>query len=300
MGGLEPVQLSIPQLPMWESNTLSGPVCKSLLLQVDLSWEMLGDKISLIPGTCKASTLPCSPHLAVQWPRKLANHTGMAAELQELLSRCWTPPAQPRDSTPRRPISVAWVAPLTIRVEDPLRLDRPVSATPEPVATSQQASPQAARPDEAIPISHSPSPSLASETLEATSVPATLQPGTHPGTNPSALSDEVLWLQEEMNRVMGCLLTSRTSIDALCRKQVSDFKTTFCQNKAQTAKAITEMWSVVWLQFKLLRLCVQQLSGRQRPPVQSVPTSYNNHMRNVCRKWRGKPLRRKGGITSLF
>ena len=44
----------------------------------------------------------------------------------------------------------------------------------------------------------------------------------------------------------------------------------------------------------MLRLCAQQLSRRQRPPVQSVPTPYNNHMGNVCRKWRGKPLRREG------
>ena len=39
-----------------------------------------------------------------------------------------------------------------------------------------------------------------------------------------------------------------------------------------------------------------QLSGRWRLPVQSMPASYNNHMG----KWRGKLLRREGGIASFF
>ena len=44
-----------------------------------------------------------------------------------------------------------------------------------------------------------------------------------------------------MNRAMGQLLTTRESIDTHCRKQVSDTKTTFCQNEAQTAEAIKEV-----------------------------------------------------------
>ena len=134
------------------------------------------------------------------------------------------------DSTPRRPISMAQVTLLNIREEDPLRPDRPDLAMPKPVATSQQASLQAARPDEAIPISHFPSSTLMSETPKVTSVPATPQPRTCPGTDPSVLSNEVLQLQEEMNRAMGHLLKTRASMDACPRKQVSEFKTTFHQN----------------------------------------------------------------------
>ena len=79
--GLEPVQLSILQPHMWDMNTLGGPVHRSLLLQVDLQWAMLGDQMPFIPGPCKASTLPSSPPMAVECPSKAANHTSMAAEL---------------------------------------------------------------------------------------------------------------------------------------------------------------------------------------------------------------------------
>ena len=92
-----------------------------------------------------------------------------------------------------------------------------------------------------MPIRHSPTLTLALESLEATSIPATPQPRISPGMDLSALSDEVLQLQDEMNRALGHLLTTRVSIDALCRKQVLVFETTFCQNEAQTAKAIKEV-----------------------------------------------------------
>ena len=142
------------------------------------------------------------------------------------------------ESTPGRPISVVQVAPSTIRAEDPLRLDRPVLATLKPVATSQQSSLQAARPDKAVPISHLPSLTLVSEPPKVTSIPAAQQPGTHPGMDPSALSNKVLQMQEEMDRAMGDLLTTRVSMGAYCRKQVLDVETTFHQNEV---KAIKEM-----------------------------------------------------------
>ena len=138
-GGLEPVQLSIPQLPVWDMITLGKPVCKSLQLQVDLPWAMLSDKMPFFPGPSKASTPPPSPCLAAECPSEVANCTSMAAKLQELLP--WTvlhtsgPAAG--DNTLRRPISVAWVTPLTVREEDPHMLERADLAMPKPVATSQ-------------------------------------------------------------------------------------------------------------------------------------------------------------------
>ena len=177
----------------WNINTLSRPVHKSSQLQMDFPQAMPSDKIPFIPGPCKTSTLPSSPCLPVECPSKGSNCTSMATELQELLSWMVLDTYSPAsgDSTPRRPISAAQVAPSTIRVEDLLRPDRPVSATPELVATSQQASLQAARPDEAVPISHSPSPTLALETPKVTSVPTTPQPGTCSGIDLSVLSNEV-------------------------------------------------------------------------------------------------------------
>ena len=182
-GGLEPVQLSIPQLPVWDMNTLSRPVCESLQLQVDLPWAMLSDKLPFFPCPCKVSTPPSSIPLVADSPNEAANHTSMAAELQGLLSQMVLDTSGPAlgDSTMRRPISAAWVTPSTIREEDPLRPDRPDSALPKPVATSLQVLPQAARPEEAVPISHLPSSTLTLEIHMATSVPAATQPGAHPG-----------------------------------------------------------------------------------------------------------------------
>ena len=232
-------------------------VCKSSPLQVDHSGAVLGDKMPHIPGSPKTSTLPFSPHSAVECPSTEANSaeancTSMAAELQQLLLWMVLDTSGPAsgDSSPRRPLSVAWVTTLTIRGEDLLRSDRPVLATHLLVTTSQQVSLWAATPNKAVPISHLPSPTLASEAPQETSIPATPQPNISCGMDLSTLSDEVLWLQEEMNRALGHLLTTRASIDALCRKQVSDFETAFCQNEAQTTKAIKEMrahcTTVIW------------------------------------------------------
>ena len=165
-GGLEPVLLSVLQPPVWDMNTLSRPVCKSLLLQVDLPWAMPSDKMPLVPGPHKASTPPSSPHSATECPSEMANCTSMATELQELLSQTVLDTSAPAswDSTLRRPTSVAQGAPSNIRAEDPLRLDRPVLAMLKLMATSQQVSPQAVMPNDAVPISLSPSPTLVSET----------------------------------------------------------------------------------------------------------------------------------------
>ena len=86
-GGLEPVLPLLPKLPIWDMNTLGRPVHKPLLLQVDLFHAMLGNKMPTIPGPCRASTPPSSPHLVMECPSEMANHTSMATKLQELLSQ---------------------------------------------------------------------------------------------------------------------------------------------------------------------------------------------------------------------
>ena len=142
-GGLEPVLHSLPKLPVWDMNTLSRPVHKPLLLQVDLSPVMQGDQMHIAQGPCKVSTLPSSPCLATQHPSVTANCTSLATELHELLSQVMLETSSPAsgDTTPRKPTSIALSAPLTIGVEDPFGPDRPVLAALKLVATSQQVSP---------------------------------------------------------------------------------------------------------------------------------------------------------------
>ena len=65
----------------------------------------------------------------------------------------------------------------------------------KPLATSSQASSQVATPK-------------VTESVNHTTLPAKM-----PGTNAGALPEEVILLQEEMNKTMGCLLMTRMSLD---------------------------------------------------------------------------------------
>ena len=80
-------------------------------------------------------------------------------------------------------------APPSARVEDSSKL----------VVTSSQASLQAAMPDDTEPINQTP------EVVCTPTTPPTKTSGTNTGTLP----EEVILLQEEMNKTMGCILTTR-------------------------------------------------------------------------------------------
>ena len=60
------------------------------------------------------------------------------------------------------------------------------------------------------------------------------------GAGAAILPKEVFSLQEEMNRAMECLLTTRSSLDAHQRKQVSDFQKALGQNQDVATKTIRE------------------------------------------------------------
>ena len=95
--------------------------------------------------------------------------------------------------------------PSSPRVEDP----------PKPLHTSSQASQQVAMPDITKPIDQ------------------TTLPTKSPGADAGTLPEEVILLQEEMNRTVGHLLVTRISQDAHWWKQVSDFEMTLCWNEAE-------------------------------------------------------------------
>ena len=60
------------------------------------------------------------------------------------------------------------------------------------------------------------------------------------GLGAGILPGDVVQLQEEAGKVLGCLLVTRSSLNAHWRKQVSDFEMAFCQNESETTKAIKE------------------------------------------------------------
>ena len=68
----------------------------------------------------------------------------------------------------------------------------------------------------------------------------TSPPSRAPGADTSILPENVIKLQKEMNKAMGCLLMTKSSLDACWRKWVSDFKVALHQNEAEATKAIRE------------------------------------------------------------
>ena len=61
-----------------------------------------------------------------------------------------------------------------------------------------------------------------------------------PRPSGAAPSLDVIQLQEETHRALGCLLVTRSSINACQRKQVSDFGMALCQNESETTEAINQ------------------------------------------------------------
>ena len=115
----------------------------------------------------------------------------------------------------------------------------------KPVDTSSQVSLQVSIPDDA---------ELDDLTLEKASVPVkTLRLGT------GILPGDVIQLQEEVGKALGCLLATRSSLDACCRKQVSDFEIALHQNESETTEAVKEA-----------RLSVPAPSGKLIPTEQCL------------------------------
>ena len=101
-GGLEPVQLSIPQLPMWDMNIFCRPVHECLQLQVNLPRAMLSDKMPFFQFPAKSQCHP-PPHVwlqrvLVKW---LTTPTWLPGLKNSCLRWCWTPPAWPQGTAPQ-------------------------------------------------------------------------------------------------------------------------------------------------------------------------------------------------------
>ena len=114
----------------------------------------------------------------------------------------------------------------------------------KPVATFPQVALWVASPDDTVPIGHLSAMTPVPEAPRVASIPVTLPSKKSTGDDIRALPKEVLHLQGEMNRIMGWLLTTRASMDACQRKEVSNFQMALYQNEAQTTEIIREAEAV--------------------------------------------------------
>ena len=206
-GGLEPVLTSLTTSLAQGVNMLGAPIHEPSFLPVDLSQVTPGDHAPKTSAPYRNST-PSSPsHLAIEHPPKTDSHISMTAEVQDLMSHAIldTSSQELGDSTPKSPISMA---------------------------LSPQASPWVALPDDTMPISHSSPMIPVMEAPKVAIIPATPSSKTSTGDDMGIHPEEVLHLQGEMNRIMGQLLTTRASMDAHQRQEVSNFQMALHQNEA--------------------------------------------------------------------
>ena len=171
---------------------------------------------------------------------------------------------------------------------------------PKPVATLQQMSLHTARPDEAVPINHLPSSPWHQKLPKWPVSLLPHNPGLILGWTQAPSTMKYFNCMRRWTGPWGIYLQPWHPWMPATESRYWTSRLLSIKMRPKLLKSLRTWGPIVQLQSTMLRLCAQQLSGRQRPPVQSVSTSYNNHMGNVCRKWRGKLLRRKGGIASVF
>ena len=191
---------------------------KSTLLQVDLSQsatEEQGPKAPSLGGGL-SPTSAGSPTQA--FPPKTEGQISMTMEVSELLSQAVldTPGLASGSSTPKRPGSLALVAALPFKPEDPAKL----------VDTSSQ-------------VSDPKDAEMDNPTLEEihVSLPPPVETS---GPSREAPYVDAAQLQEEANKALNYLLVTRSSLDARQRKQVSKFGMALHQIESETTEAVKE------------------------------------------------------------
>ena len=225
--------LVITTLPKSLSHGMTMLNDEPTLLQVDLLQFTIEGHESKAPFLSGNSTSTSHTCPAMAPPPKAESQVSMTMEVSELLS--WaaldTSGQSSGSSTPKRPLSLALGAP------SPLRLE----GSAKPVDTFSQVSvPEDAEPDDL--------------TLEEISLPVKTL-----GLGAGILPRDVIQLQEEAGKALGCLLATRSSFSAHHRKQVSTLR-----------------WSSAKLSWKpprplkRLSLSVSVPSGKLRPTGQHL------------------------------
>ena len=162
---------------------------------------------------------PLLPPMPAMVPSpKAESQVSMIMEVTELLSQVALDTSSQAlgCSTPKRPVPLALGAPPSLRLENSIK----------PVDKSFQVSLQVSIPDYA---------KLDDPTFEEILLPVKTL-----GLGASILPGDVVQLQEEVGKALGCLLSTRSSLNACWRKQVSDFEMALCQNESKTTEAIKE------------------------------------------------------------
>ena len=184
----------------------------------------------------------------------------------------------------RKPPSVALGALPSTRVEDPLGLEGMDSATPDPMATSSQASLGEVMLEHAPNIvqgNHSPSQPTISKTPDMASISPSPQ-SWPPRASPTGLTNEVLWLQREMNAALEQLLTTRATLNSHWRELVWNADIGRCQNDTQATKAIkeAEVWcaTTIWEEETHCEVTIKEVEAHHVTQAYDLEQSHKGSM----------------------
>ena len=222
-GGLEPVQVTLLKLPLWEM----GSTNKDMWLWITFPRTTQEDSLEAVP--LQLSTLVSSPHSVTECPSKVVTDPSLTEEIADLLSNpMFEMPGE--SSTCNSPIQ--W-----LRRREPPNPGEVLQGYLKQPPPSPHGSSQV---DTANIRAHS-SCSLLHGTLERDTSPTPLLLL----ANSINLSNDVLHLQEEMNDPMVNLLSARATIDMHCKWVLSETEVGHCQNEIDTSKAIREIKALV-------------------------------------------------------
>ena len=123
-GGLEPLWVSLPKLPIWYLDPHGESACKPALLQVNLPRITGGGKLSVTPQWF--STPISSLHSVTECPSDMVPCPSMMMEIQELLSSTIidTSGQLSIGISPRRPTSMVPDVPTASGGKSPLSQER--------------------------------------------------------------------------------------------------------------------------------------------------------------------------------
>ena len=150
----------------------------------------------------------------------------------------WDPPLIEMDLN-----SIESEAPPSTSAEDPLGLKGTDLAIHDLMATSLQASLHVVMPENIpriIQVSHSSSPPTMLLSPEAASISPSPQSQTPSRADPADLTEEVLWLQGEMNVSLEGLHMTKATMDSHWRDQALSANIARCKNEAQATEALKE------------------------------------------------------------
>ena len=224
-GGLEPIQVPVPKLLIWEAESTD----KATQLQITLPRTTQGDSPKAIPLWLLMPV--SSPHSVTECPSEIVTGPSMMEEIEDLLSnpmfKMLCKPSM--HTSPRRPPLMA------SRGEVPTDPGETLPGYLRQLPPSPHESSQAGMANVTAPSSCSSSPTLGMPERDTSPTPFQSQ------ANSINLLDVMLHLQEEMNSAMVHLLTASASTDTCHWRIISETEVSHCQNEINLAEAIREV-----------------------------------------------------------